>query len=69
MKTFIKRFKSSGRISHVLRVCKLITGKYGIETKIASDRKGNTFVLNINLPLFDTEEEAYSYLEKNYEKE
>lgn len=56
--TFVKRFKS-GRISHYLRPVKIITGKYGIETRGFKDSR---FICNINFPFFDTEEQAEEYL-------
>lgn len=58
MATYIKRFKS-GKISHFLRPCKIITGKWAIATR---NYNKPDFIVNMNYPLFDTEQQAEDYL-------
>ena len=66
MKTYFKRFKSTGRISHRYRVTKLITGNYTIETAILDS---TDFEMNINFPIFKTEKQAEKYLADRFELE
>lgn len=63
---YIKRFKSSNRISHYLRTCKIITGKWAIETRIYND---NVWLVNINFPFFESKEKAESWLSENFEEQ
>lgn len=65
MKTYFNRLQSGKKVTF-LRVCQIITGKYAIETRNYKDR---SFVVNVNLPMFDTQEQAEAYLADNYELE
>ena len=61
---YIKRFKS-GRISHYLKPIKIITGRYAVAT---SNLHPDTFICNINYPLFNSLDEAEAYLSERFEK-
>lgn len=62
---YIKRFKSSNRISHYLKTIKLVTKKYSIATK---NRNKNKWELNINFPVFETKQEAEKWLSNHFEE-
>ena len=63
-KEYIHRLKSGREVAR-LRATKLISGRYGIEVKRLNHNDWN---VNISLPLFDTKEDAESYLSENYEE-
>ena len=50
--------KVDGEIVNRVRVCRLLSGRYAIETCMYDD----PFTVNINMPLFQTEEEAHKWL-------
>ncbi|MCM1165645.1 MAG: hypothetical protein NC401_06505 [Ruminococcus sp.] len=60
---FVKRIVS-GKITAYLRVYQLKSGKCGIETRIYNKEK---WEVNVNLPLFDSQEETEKWLKSNYE--
>lgn len=66
MNEYVKRFKSSNRISHYLRAVQIITGKWMIETKSFKDN--DSYVININFSIFETREKAENWLQERYEK-
>ena len=61
---YIDRFKS-GRISHYLKPVETITGKYAIAT---SNLHPDTFICNMNYPLFSNREDAEKFLSERFEK-
>ncbi len=62
---YVKRLKKSNKIFIFLRPCKLVTGRYGIETMLV---KSAYFGLNVNLPLFKDYNSAVQWLSIHYEK-
>lgn len=52
----------NGKIIFHARIHRTITGRYGFETSINND----SYVLNINMPLFQTKEEAIRWLMINW---
>ena len=62
---YVKRLKKSNKIFVFLRPCKLVTGRYGIETMLI---KSTQFDLNVNLPFFKNYNSAVQWLSIHCEK-
>lgn len=60
---FVKRART-GKILTYLRICKIITGNIGIESK---NFNSTEWLYNINLPSFNSKEAAEKWLMENYE--
>lgn len=54
----------SGRRFIIARICKMFSGKYGFETKLILSDNKKAWELNMNMPLFELENEARSWIEK-----
>lgn len=65
MANYIKRSRT-GKTLLFLRAAQIKPQKYAIETKLYNQE---AYEININLPFFDTKEEAENYLSEHFEKE
>ncbi len=63
-----KKYTRSGRILiQTARIKKLGIGKYGFETSLQKGKVSDSYILNANMPFFDTEKEAEIWIENNSE--
>lgn len=51
-----------GKTLQIARICKFSIGRYGFETK-----QFDEFEKNINMPMFETQEEAIDWINNNKE--
>lgn len=68
MEKIYKKYTKSGRILiQIARIKKLGIGKYGFETSLQKGDNSESYILNANMPFFDTEKEAETWIENSNE--
>lgn len=68
MEKIYKKYTRSGRILiQTARIKKLGIGKYGFETSLQKGNVSESYVLNMNMPFFNTKKEAETWIQNNDE--
>lgn len=68
MEKIYKKYTKSGRILiQTAKIKKLGIGKYGFETSLQKGNISKPYELNMNMPFFDTENEAEIWIKNNSE--
>lgn len=68
MEKIYKKYTRSGRILiQTARIKKTGIGKYGFETSLQKGNVSDSYVLNANMPFFDTKREAENWIENSNE--
>lgn len=63
-----KKYTRSGRVLiQTARIKKIGIEKYGFETSLQKGNVSEPYVLNMNMPFFDTEKEAETWIQNNNE--
>lgn len=68
MEKIYKKYTKSGRILiQKAKIIKLGIGKYGFETSLQKGNVSDPYVLNANMPFFDTEREEENWIDNSNE--
>lgn len=68
MEKVYKKYTRSGRILIQTAIIKeLSIGKYGFETSLQKGNVSEPYVLNMNMPFFDTKKKAEIWIQNNNE--
>lgn len=64
MDIIYKKYFKSGKLMQTAKLVKLETGRYSFETSLFGTEP---YFPNVNMPIFNSEEEAKSWIENSYE--